>query len=483
MLALCAVVFWVRLGADGLGATEGHRAVPGWEMLDTGRWLVPTMFDQAYLRKPPGMSWAVALSSMVFGHTEFAARAVSATAMTLMALLALVFARRWFGPRYAAAAGIACALTPWFWQFGRAAEIEALNCMFIQLGVFLVADRLVFSRKSIPFDAVATLVAGLALGAALLTKGPVGVAIGAAVVAGACVATRSPRPFARPLVWIAVSIGSLCFIVWALAAQRAIERDAISVVTQSFSVFLWDASRVPGIMTLAPVAFAAALPLSLVVLFPFGPDATREFDDPSHRELHIARTLAWGCVLSLVLLVLAGVSNPRYAMPAFVFTPPLVTYVLAGWFERFGPRRRAIAGVMLLGRPGVLASVLLVGAGAWIFAIEPRRDARSGRDVGTALAEYLSDGSIVLADHLVEARPEVLWYAQQAARRNGRRVVFRWIPGLAAESGILRDEEFLLLRTDDSGEAQRMRDAGILDGLHEMTALKVHTYTFSLFGR
>ena len=62
VLALCAVVFWVRLGADGLGATEGHRAVPGWEMLDTGRWLVPTMFDQPYLRKPPGMSWAVALS-------------------------------------------------------------------------------------------------------------------------------------------------------------------------------------------------------------------------------------------------------------------------------------------------------------------------------------------------------------------------------------------------------------------------------------
>src|SRR5437867_1102164 len=97
VLAVCAAVYLPRLGAGGLTNTEGHRAIPGWGMLESGDWVLPRMFGQVYLRKPPGMSWAIAASSAVFGETEFAARLPSALAMMGMALVAMFFGSRWFG--------------------------------------------------------------------------------------------------------------------------------------------------------------------------------------------------------------------------------------------------------------------------------------------------------------------------------------------------------------------------------------------------
>src|SRR5688572_8287769 len=140
VLGVCLLVYWPRLGATGFSSTEGHRVIPAWEMLDTGGWLVPTMFGQAYLRKPPGMAWAVAASSAVLGRTEFAGRAVSAAAATGLALLALVFGGRWFGRGLPA--GLAASLLPLMWASGRSAEIEALHALAAVAAAMLLLDVL-----------------------------------------------------------------------------------------------------------------------------------------------------------------------------------------------------------------------------------------------------------------------------------------------------------------------------------------------------
>jgi 4-amino-4-deoxy-L-arabinose transferase-like glycosyltransferase len=94
VLAACVATLWFRLGSTGLSMSEGHRAVPAWEMLRTGEWWVTRMFGEIYVRKPPGMMWAIAGVSAVFGETAWSARAVSALACTAMALAAWWFARR-----------------------------------------------------------------------------------------------------------------------------------------------------------------------------------------------------------------------------------------------------------------------------------------------------------------------------------------------------------------------------------------------------
>src|SRR5262249_8439204 len=87
VLVAAGLVYWPFLGHSGFAFSEGQRVFPGWEMARGGDWLVPRLFGQAYLRKPPGMPWAIALASFVFGENEFSARSVSALAVTLGALI------------------------------------------------------------------------------------------------------------------------------------------------------------------------------------------------------------------------------------------------------------------------------------------------------------------------------------------------------------------------------------------------------------
>ena len=126
LVAVCCVVYLPGLGATGFSMSEGHRVIPAWEMLDDARageahWMVPRMFGTAYLRKPPGVMWAIAGSSAVLGETEFAARLPSAVAATLLALAVWGFSTRWLGWPWGLAAGLAHALLPVLWPSARSA--------------------------------------------------------------------------------------------------------------------------------------------------------------------------------------------------------------------------------------------------------------------------------------------------------------------------------------------------------------------------
>jgi len=341
---------------------------------------------------------------------------------------------------------------------------------------------LVFATRNVKIDLIAAGAAGLALGGALLTKGPVGVVIVLAAAGGCCVARRSFGPMVRPTVWIVLVVSAMCFGVWFLLAASYVERHGLEPVTQSIGKFLWDTTRITSILTLAPVALLSALPMSVSLIFVFRARTSPAIDDLGDRRSLVVRSLVWGCVLSLMALMVLGVGNTRYAMPAVVFVTPCVAYVLWGWAGGFTPQRRTLSRVLYPGHLKACGGVMLVALGVWIFAIEPRRDARSGRDAGEALAAFMPDGAVILSDHLVEARPEILWYAKRAAMRDGKSITMRWVPGLSLQTAELDENTLYLLRTDEA-ETERMNERGLLDELRVLTSGKVHTYTFGLYGR
>lgn len=490
VLLVCLAIYWPRLGATGFSSTEGHRVIPGWEMLERGEWFLPRMFGQVYLRKPPGMPWAVAASAALFGQSEWSARAVSALAATAMALTALAFGARWFGRPYGLAAGLATALTPVFWPGGRSAEIEALNTFATMAAVLFILDL------SIPppdrrraGTLLATLGAGLAIAAALLAKGPAGLAaISVAAIAGPLAARRLDVAALRPAlrrIAAAACIAALVIAPIAAMIARAVHAQDQAPVRQGVSDFLWgsrdlSAADVGRVLAMPLLALLSALPASLALLFPWGPDARREAEsDP--RPIALARALAVTCLGSLLILLLAGVNNPRYALPSLSFIPVLAAYILRGHAGAFVPLRQRIARSMLLGHPVAWPVLLLIGAAVYITTLEPRQRATSGRDAGIALAAALPDGARVWADHMIEARPEVLLYAQRAAAADGRRVTFLWIPGMSRFQSLPRDG-YLLLRTDDqSGEARAYQDAGFLDRLRPVHQGRVHKFDFTLY--
>jgi 4-amino-4-deoxy-L-arabinose transferase-like glycosyltransferase len=487
VLAACLAVFWWDLGSAGFTDTEGHRVIPGWEMLDAGQWLLPRMFEQVYVRKPPGMPWAVAVSSSILGQTEFAARAVSAASMTGLALLGAFFAARWFGRGWALAGGLAFALTPRLWSGGRAAEIEALNNFAAAAAVLLILDMLLHrGRRHRAGWTIAGLAAALCVAA--LAKGPAAMPVVPAAVIASCLVLRSGSPLLRRELWIGLVAPAAVLVPVYMGIKAAVAESGQMPVAQGVSDFLWTGRpltlwSVGEVAAMPMAALISVLPAGLALLFVWGPDARRESarDENELRIHRLAQGLALTCVLSLLILTILGVRNPRYAQPGLSFVPLLVVYVLRGR-EMFVPLRRKIAVAASLGRAWVWIIVMVVGLGVFLRA-EQQRDAgvHSGRTPGVALGAQLPDGAVVLADDLVEARPEVLLYARRAAAGAGRNVRVRWVPGLDGLVHPPADATHLALRTDaesrELGLLEMLREAGAAE---EVTRGRVHKFEFVL---
>jgi 4-amino-4-deoxy-L-arabinose transferase-like glycosyltransferase len=492
VLLVCMLVYWPLLGATGFTSTEGHRVIPGWELMETGDYLVTRMFGQIYLRKPPGMPWAVALSSSVLGQTEFAARAVSALSMTAMAILTTLFAARWFGPRWALWGGLAAALMPVLWSTGRAAEIEALNNLAAAAAVLLLLDLLVF-RRAEPLRAQLpmALAGAAAMLVAALAKGPAAfAAIGMTIVASALV-LRSARIVLRPALWIAALLPAAIFGALVLAIGRAVEAAGQPPVLQGVSDFLWSGRNLTvrnfgKVLAMGPSALFTAFPASLALLFVWerSTGAEAEPSGPiAPRSDQIARAVALTCILSLALLTVMGVQNPRYAQPSLVFLPVLAAYVARGTAGMFNERRRKVARAFLPAR-GLPWLIVLLAAAIYYIAWHQhlQRSRGSGREAGIALARHLPGGAVVWADQLIEARPEVLLYARRAARDDGRDVTILWMPGLATrlETAQPPAATFFALRTDDkANELAALTASKSLRG-EPIAAGRVHKFDFAL---
>ncbi len=426
VLLVAAIVYWPLLGSSGLAQSEGHRAIPGWEMLGTGEWLVTHMFEQPYLRKPPGVPWLIAISSWIFGMNEWGARIPAALAATIAPLVSLFFAARWFGRRDAVWAGLAHALTPLFWAPGRSAEIESPHNLAVQIAVLAIIDRLVAHRRdrpSLKWGWFATIAAAVA--AMLLTKGPAGVPCLFAAAIAACIALGRWRPVGsplwRPAFWLPVVTGAAVFgFVAALIAMQVAARD-LHPVTQSPGAFLYNPEKLLRIPLLPISTLGSALPLSIAVLFAF-----RAVGDP-HRQ-RIARSIALTSLIAMLIYMVMGIGNNRYAMPALTVLAPLVAWGPAAW-PMLSRKRNQLVAVWY---PS-LTAILLVGAVVFIGYSENRRANRvSGKTSGQELGAIFDSDATIWANQLVEARPEVLWYAREEAERRGIALRVLWMPEISS---------------------------------------------------
>lgn len=493
LVLLCSALFLTGLGSRGLAYSEGHRVGPAYEMLDAGTpghaadaWLVPHLFGAPYLRKPPGMPWAIAASSALLGRTELAARLPSALAITALVLITWRISSRWLGGSWGLAAGVAQALFPFFWSSARSAEIEALHAAGAGSAALLIADTMLRTDARRWLSALG---AGMGICVMALAKGPAGIPVLLAVPTGICLAHRSIGPLARPSLALVLVVPGAVLGMAALAVYDALGRTTQPIIAQSVGEFLWDRREISRILTLPAAAWVWMLPAGLALLLV--PWRRRPGTDT--RADIIARSLGLAWVIAVLAYTLLGVSNPRYLLPAGTLLPPVVAAILAAWrapaaihtppdpAER---RRRRATRILALGSPAVWPVVLAAGFVGFIVSYEVPRGRTSGDAAGAALGAVLdpaaSRGATVWCDQLVECRPEVLLYA----RRWTPLLRIRWHKPL--EEAPAAPGDIIIVRTDrhgldDSEPTERERCAGILADRPPEHRFEVHRFAFEVY--
>lgn len=172
------------------------------EMIITGDWLRVQIDYAPFWEKPPLFIWLQALSMLIFGVNEFAARFPNALlgVITLQVLLALgrKIHSNQFGISWVIA--YACSFLPHF--YFRSGIIDPLFNLAIFLSVYFLYKT--FDENKTSF----ILFAGFSTGVAILTKGPVGLLLPSLVVAVMVVLQRRFSLFTlrSGIVYLIVSI-------------------------------------------------------------------------------------------------------------------------------------------------------------------------------------------------------------------------------------------------------------------------------------
>jgi len=185
-------------------AKEIWQAQPG-----SQTWLYPTLWGEPYLNKPPLVHWLIALSYQLGGVNEWTARLPGALLTALSVPLLYLLGQELWGrqPPALLAAIVYLTLLPVV-RHGRLAMLDgAILCFLILMLWFLL-----WSRR----DLRACLGVGLSLGLIFLTKGLLGVLLGA--IALGFLAWDTPRLLTSPVFWLGLALGGLPAGLW-FAAQ------------------------------------------------------------------------------------------------------------------------------------------------------------------------------------------------------------------------------------------------------------------------
>lgn len=227
VLALAAFNVTFRLGEELVTEwDESLFALSAWEMLQSGQWLVTTLFGQVdyYNTKPPLNVWMIALSVKAFGISLVSLRLPSALSAWCTVLCLLLWLRRPLGARAAIVSAVVLATSFGFLHAhsGRSANADAPFTLAVLLTVITLA-----AMRDRPWRGVWL---GPTHAAAFLLKGP-------AVL--------------MPLAITAI------FEVWCRRTGRGTPTRVLAVAATAFviPVALWTAARwqIDGWAFIAPM--------------------------------------------------------------------------------------------------------------------------------------------------------------------------------------------------------------------------------------
>jgi 4-amino-4-deoxy-L-arabinose transferase-like glycosyltransferase len=417
--AIAAVMFVAALGSTRLwDEDEPKNAACGQEMLSRGDWIVPTFNGQLRTDKPILLYWCMLAVYNVFGVSELTARLPSALAGVGTVVLTYHLGRLLFNKRssFIASCLLACALN--FAVLARAATPDSLLifCITASLTSFVagVAARRGghFSGATagqvrnctpiteVKLPALTCLGMYVAMGFAVLAKGPIGVVMplgitGSYLLLGdgtialgseggwlrrwttyfaKCFSPRNVFGVARALrIGWGLPLAAVIAVPWyvAVAVQTHGEWVRGFIGNHNVGRFLHPMENHHGL----PVYYLVAI---LIGFFPgsvFLPVAlwssAKDVQDGGSRRSSAAFILCWICCY-LGFFTLAATKLPNYVVPCY----PALALVTGAWLSAVTTRAtnrdwRLIAGYATLGIVGVAAAIGLGIAAQKMLKIDP----------------------------------------------------------------------------------------------------------------
>ena len=322
---------------------EGRYAQIPREMLDEGEWLVPILQGQPYLDKPPLFYWLVMASYMLLGAQEWSARLMPALAIHGCVLLTYFLGRRSLGERAAWWGALALALSPAFVGMGRLLVLDGVLAFFVTLSIFCCFEAVRGWRLRRGW----WLMAALACGLGILTKGPVALVL----LLPPVWLYRRLNSSAAPITWRALAefIGVLVLVTapWYLAMCVRLPGFA--------GYFLWEHNVVRFTMPFdhgrpiwfyGPIVLAGLLPGALLLLpfLRFLGSGREEVSRHRCAELGFMILAGGWCVL---FFSLSGCKLPTYVLPSFPFLALALGHFLAHSRWDRAPATTVITAAML----------------------------------------------------------------------------------------------------------------------------------------
>ena len=411
LVVLCGLTFFVGLGRPAvMDSDEAFYAEAAREMVSSGDWLTPHYNYEYRFEKPVMYYWLASLAYLVVGVGEAAARFPSALAGLVLVVTTFAAARRWYDDTTGLLAGAITATSFGYVAVARQALPDLALAALMTLATWAALEALVVPRPAAD-DRIRRwwlLASGAALGAAFLTKGPVGVALPAAVVGplalrhlwvgGPGELRESPGSGVRRLAANVAILAVVCVLVaapWfaAMTSEHGVaylNRFFVGENLERFATDRYNAAR--PFWYYVPIVLGGLLPWSpLMVLW------ARPALGVVQRVRRIQPVELWLLVWAAAPLLFFSVSigkQPRYVLAVL---PPLAM-LLARAIAR---RLRLDAHTMplrtdrLVGAAGVLSGLVLCTFGLLVYRAQILLQGVSTGAVLGAVGGLMASGGLV----------------------------------------------------------------------------------------
>lgn len=324
VVAIWAAIYLPRLGDCPLRGEEPTRAMPGYTMLETGRWMVPSVDGKDFFNKPPMVNWLAAASYVVTGTvTEFSARLPSVLMILAFVSMVMLTRSKWLELPGQLVVAVISLTTLLMVERGRQIEIEATYVAFTGMAALWWLN--VWAAKGSRWSL--WLVPALFLSAGALAKGPFHGLVFYSVAVGVLLYERRLRELVSIQHICAVLIILVLCLGWVyLAKLDSTAQQMTSQWSKQLAPRMIPRLKTINLMRTVPGALRDFLPWSLLLPLLWIKRFTSLIPQEHQRMFK-------GCRLGMVvgLALLAGMPRAiaRYVMPVQPVMAMMVGWVLS----------------------------------------------------------------------------------------------------------------------------------------------------------